>query len=194
AGLAIGRLDLRIYAVRVRLAIVGGVLTVGAWLLSRLALGPLGAERALAEMFSGDGPLIQPWTSVLTLPPHQLYALSIPMAPFMLGIGLLLLTALLTLLEIPTWRRALWPLTASGRLALTWYALHLVFIERVAGEPPYAFTLFAGMVVFARAFSPLWLRFVDRGPLEWLMNRATLLAGPRRHPESATTAGSATAA
>lgn len=190
AGLAIGRLDLRSNAVRVRLAVTGAALTVGAWLLSRLALGPLGAEQALAEMFSGDGPLVQPWTSILTLPPHQLYALSIPMAPFMLGIGLLLLTGLLTLLENSTWRKALWPLTASGRLALTWYALHLVFLEGVAGEPPYAFTLFAGMVVFALAFSPLWLRFVDRGPLEWLMNRATMLAAPRREVEVVATSTS----
>src|SRR5690606_23535269 len=96
AGLAIGRLNLRSNAVRVRLAVTGAALITGAWLLSRLALGPLGAEQALAEMFSGDGPLVQPWTSILTLPPHQLYALSIPMAPFMLGIGLLLLTGLLT--------------------------------------------------------------------------------------------------
>src|SRR5690606_5287503 len=86
----------------------------------------------------------------------------------------------LTLLENATLRKVLWPFTASGRLALTWYALHLVFLERVAGEPPYAFTLFAGMVVFALAFSPSWWRFVDRGPLEWLMNRPTMLAAPRR--------------
>jgi len=62
---------------------------------------------------------------------------------------------------------------------LTWYASHLVFIERVAGEPPYAFSLFAGMCLFALAFSPLWLRWSSRGPLELLVHRATLLAARR---------------
>lgn len=173
AGLAIGRLELRSPTVRRSLAVCGSLLVVVSWLVSRLALGPLGAEQALAAMMSGSGPLIQPWTSLLTLPPHQLYALSIPMAPFMCGVGLLLIAGSLWLLDRQLWRRALTPLTATGRLALTWYALHLVFIERVAGEPPYAFTWFAGMTLFALAFSPLWLRRWRRGPLETLMHVST---------------------
>lgn len=176
AGLAIGRLDLRSPGVRRGLAIAGGVLVVGSWLVSQFALGPLGAGQALADMRAASGPLLQPWVSVLTLPPHQLYALSIPMAPFMLGVGLLLLSGLLTLLQFQRWQSLLWPLTATGRLALTWYAAHQVFIQRVAGDPPYAFTLFAGMIVFALVASPLWLRWCSRGPLEWLMHRASLPA------------------
>lgn len=180
AGLAVGRLDLRSPAVLRSLAITGALLVAGGWLLSQLALGPLGAEQALADMMSSSGPLLQPWISVLTLPPHQLYAMSIPMAPFMLGIGLLLLSLLLTLLQRRSWRSALLPLTATGRMALTWYAAHHIFIQRVAGDPPYAFTLFAGMIVFALIASPLWLSWQTRGPLEWLMYRASLLAVPAR--------------
>src|SRR5690606_22822852 len=178
AGLALGRLDRRCAHVRSRLAIAGSGLVVSAWLVSRLALGPLGAADALAQMMSGSGQLVQPWTSLLTLPPHQLYALSLPMAPFMTGVGLLLVTGCLWLTERPFWRVACAPLAASGRLALTWYAAHLVFIERVMGEPPYAFTWFAAMAAFALAFSPLWLRRFQRGPLEALMHRATLIGKP----------------
>lgn len=178
AGLALGRLDLRSAHVRSWLAIAGSGLVVAAWLVSRLALGPLGAADALAQMMSGSGQLVQPWTSLLTLPPHQLYALSLPMAPFMTGVGLLLVTGCLWLTERPFWRVACAPLAASGRLALTWYAAHLVFIERVMGEPPYAFTWFAAMAAFALAFSPLWLRRFQRGPLEALMHRATLIGKP----------------
>ncbi|MFI9550628.1 DUF418 domain-containing protein [Nonomuraea endophytica] len=176
AGLAIGRLDLRSPAVRKKMAAAGAVLVAVCWLVSWFALGPLGAEAALAAM---GGPMQpQPWASVLALPPDQLYALSIPMAPMMVGVGLLLLAGLLTLLERPVWQRVLLPLTATGSLALTWYAAHQIFIHRVAGEPPFSFMLFAGMVVFALVFSPLWLRLVRRGPLEWLVHRVIVLAVP----------------
>jgi uncharacterized membrane protein YeiB len=178
AGLAIGRLDLRSHTVRRSLAASGALLVVVGYLVSWIALGPLGARQALAEMMASSGPLLQPWISLLTLPPHQLYALSIPMAPFMLGVGLLLLAGLLALLEKPAWQTALHPLTATGRLALTWYAAHLIFIQRVAGAPPYAFTLFAGMAVFALVVSPLWLRLARRGPLELLMHRTSIMAAP----------------
>ncbi|TLF85695.1 DUF418 domain-containing protein [Nonomuraea sp. KC401] len=184
AGLAIGRLDLRSRAVRAKMAGCGALLVAVSWLVSWVALVPLGAERALADMMkSAGGPMVQPWASVLTLPPHQLYALSIPMAPMMVGVGLLLLAGFLTLLERPGWQRALLPLTAAGSLSLTWYAAHQVVIERTAGDPPYAFTLFAGMVVFAFVFSPLWLRWIRRGPLEWLVHRVTVMVA--RDPATA---------
>src|SRR5690554_6499013 len=65
AGLAIGRLDLRSTAVLRKLAISGAVFVAGSWLLSQLALGPLGAGQALSDMMSSSGPLLQPWISVL---------------------------------------------------------------------------------------------------------------------------------
>lgn len=183
AGLGIGRLNLTSGAVRWRLALTGGALVIVSWLVSRFALGPLGAEQALAEMMAANGPFQQPWQSLLTLPPHQLYAMSIPMAPYMLGIGLLMLTGLLVLLDQVAWQRILFPVTATGRLALTWYAAHQVFLQRAVEGPPYAFTIFAGMIVFALIFSPSWLRLVSRGPLEWLMHRTSVMVIPqeRRH-------------
>lgn len=180
AGVAVGRFDLRSAAMRRNLALSGAVLVAGSWAVSQLALGPLGAEQALADMMASRGPLLQPWISLLTLPPHQLYAFSIPMAPFMFGIGLLMLSGLLSLLQLPGWQSALNPLTSTGRMALTWYAAHHIFIQRVAGDPPYAFTLFAGMMIFALIVSPLWLRRRSRGPLEWLMHRASLIIEPER--------------
>lgn len=180
AGLALGRMDLRSSVLRRQMAWAGALFVAGSWFVSWLALGPLGGQAAIAAAMAASGPFQQPWISTLTLPPNQLYALSLPMAPFMLGVGLLLLATFLPLLDVPTWQRMLAPLTALGRMALTWYALHLVFIHQVAGTPPYAFTLFAGMAVFALVVSPLWLRMVSRGPLEWLMHRATLLVGRSR--------------
>ncbi|MFJ7273340.1 DUF418 domain-containing protein [Kitasatospora sp. NPDC098663] len=47
AGLAIGRLDLRERAVRVRMAVTGAGITVGGWLASWLLLGPLGLGAAI---------------------------------------------------------------------------------------------------------------------------------------------------
>ena len=173
AGLAIGRLDLRDIRVLRRLALAGGALVGLSLIVSRFALGPLGAARALEQMFAAEGPLLQPWVSLLTLPPHQLYALSLPMAPLMLGVGLLMLAGLQQLLARPRWAALLAPLSAAGRLALTWYAAHLIALERIAGEPPYAFTLFGAMVLVALVVSPLWLRHFPRGPLEWLMHRAS---------------------
>lgn len=180
-GLAIGRMDLRSRAVRLRMAAYGALLVAASWLLSWVALGPLGARQALAAMMaSNEWPLVQPLTSLLTLPPHQLYALSLPMAPMMIGVGLLLLAGFLALLEVRVWQRLLLPLTAAGSLALTWYAAHHVYIQRVAVGPPYAFTLFAGMTVFALVFSPIWLHWIRRGPLEWLVHRVTVLMSPGR--------------
>ena len=178
-GLALGRLDLRSGRLRTRLAVSGTCLVLGAWLVSGLALGPLGGATALEAAMTASGPMQQPWLSLLMLPPHQLYALSIPMAPFMLGVGLLLFCGLSALLERRLWQRLLLPLTDSGRLALTWYASHLVFMERVAGEPPYAFVLFAGIMLFAFTFSPLWLARFRRGPLEWLLGMAAAKLLPR---------------
>lgn len=185
AGLAVGRLDLRDERVMRRLAVVGGVLVGLSLIVSRFALGPLGAAEALARMFAADGPLLQPWASLLTLPPHQLYALSIPMAPLMLGVGLLMLAALQQLLLRPRWRSLLAPLSASGRLALTWYAAHLILLERVAGEPPYAFTLFGAMLIVGLVVSPLWLRLFPRGPLEWFMHRASTTSRAATGPPAA---------
>lgn len=179
AGLAVGRLDLRSPAVLRSLAVTGAIFVAGSWLVSQFALGPLGAEQALADM-RASGTMLQPWSSALTLPPHQLYALSVPMASFMFGVGLLLLSGLIALLQLPVWQKVLLPLTATGRMALTWYAAHHIFIQRVAGDPPFAFTLFAGMLVFALAVSPLLLNRFQRGPLEWLMHRLSVLAVPGR--------------
>ncbi|MFJ6385069.1 DUF418 domain-containing protein [Kitasatospora sp. NPDC092039] len=47
AGLAIGRLDLRERAVRVRMALTGAAITAGGWAVSWLLLGPLGLGAAV---------------------------------------------------------------------------------------------------------------------------------------------------
>jgi uncharacterized protein len=83
-------------------------------------------------------------------------------------------------------RRAL---TAVGRTALSCYVLQNVLAavlcygwgfglaERFAGTGPwFALALWAGISAVLLAAAPLWLRHVDRGPLELLVHR---LHGPR---------------
>lgn len=174
AGLAVGRLDLQRASVRRRLALAGAALASLSWLMSYAALQLFGVRGALADMFSGTPPFQQPWGAVFALPPEQLYALSLTMGPFMFGSGLLLLSGLISVLERPVMQVLLLPLTSAGRLALTWYAAHLVFLHAGGSMPPYPFSLFAGMVLTVLVVSPLWCRRFRRGPLEGLTHRAAL--------------------
>jgi uncharacterized protein len=77
-------------------------------------------------------------------------------------------------------------LTAVGRTALSCYVLQNVLAaalcygwgfglaERFAGAGPwFVLALWAGVAALLLAVAPLWLRYVDRGPLELLVHRIT---------------------
>jgi uncharacterized protein len=190
AGLAIGRLDLRSGAVRLRMAVAGAAVAVTAYAVSWVAMGPLGGSERInavmdpAAMRPGAMPT-SPWIALLALPGEQTtYATSVLAAPQMIGVGLLLIAVLVAAMRVPVWRRVLGPLSAMGALSMTWYAAHYVAIYWIwpvkEGTPPEprSFLEFAVFVVFGLAFSAVWLRWLRRGPLESVVHRVTVLAAP----------------
>ncbi|WP_158886860.1 DUF418 domain-containing protein [Amycolatopsis anabasis] len=177
AGLAMGRLDLRDYAVRVRMLVSGLALALGTYagyLCARYALGT-GEALAAAE------PPKLPWQALLGMPTDTIYAVSIPGITLVIGLALALLGGFLLVLDHPGWQRTLWPLAALGGLSLTWYVGHILVLGLIGSES-YAFAFYLCFAVFALASSVVWRHWLRRGPLEWLVHRVILLAVPRREP------------
>ncbi|QYN35354.1 DUF418 domain-containing protein [Pseudonocardia sp. DSM 110487] len=94
-------------------------------------------------------------------------------------------------------------LTAVGRTALSGYVLQNVLAavlcygwgfglaERFAGAGPwFVLALWAGVSALLLAVAPLWLRHVDRGPLELLVHRITFAGSARNRAGSAVPAQS----
>ncbi|MEO3812313.1 DUF418 domain-containing protein [Sphaerisporangium sp. B11E5] len=185
AGMGLGRLDLGARTVRIRLMFAGTAVMAASGLLSWLAAGPLGGTRALAQVVPappGDGRL--PWITPLMMRPYGMFDVSVPMAPMMIGLGLLLTGALLLAADRPAGARLLWPLAATGSLALTCYAGHFALLMLLGAEPPSSFLVFAVVGLTLVVFSTVWRSRARRGPLEWLTNRAVLWAVPAKSPSS----------
>ncbi len=186
AGMAVARLDLAATAVRVRLAITGVSLAVlgygGSWLALRLVPGAL---TTLTEN-SWTGSASSAWWSdtwgypfgdtpaeLLVASPHSETTLSILGNT---GVALAVLVACLAAVDaIPRVHRLARPVIAVGTMSLTAYVFHIVGIwflgiEELPGSPLHVLLAFiAAMTVFAT----LWSRFFRRGPLEWLLGKAT---------------------
>ncbi|WP_406630602.1 DUF418 domain-containing protein [Amycolatopsis sp. WGS_07] len=170
AGMAIGRLDLRAHQVRIRLLYTGFVLASAAILGSWIATYPLGGADAIAT----TPPPAMPWQVLLAMPPDgSLYATSPLGIVLMIGVAMVLLGGLLIVLDRPLGRRALWPLAAAGGMAFTWYAAHFAVLKLV--PKPYSFVFLVTVVAVMLAASVAWRHWRRRGPLEWLVHRATLL-------------------
>ncbi|MCG3755335.1 DUF418 domain-containing protein [Amycolatopsis sp. Poz14] len=170
AGMAIGRLDLRAHQVRIRLLYTGFVLATASILGSWIATYPLGGADAIAT----TPPPGMPWQVLLAMPTDgSLYATSPLGIVLMIGVAMVLLGGLLIALDRPLGRRALWPLAAAGGMAFTWYAAHFAVLKLV--PKPYSFVFLATVVAVMLAASVAWRHWRRRGPLEWLVHRATLL-------------------
>ncbi|ONI70484.1 hypothetical protein ALI144C_48455 [Actinosynnema sp. ALI-1.44] len=179
AGLAIGRLDLRSQAVRLRMLIVGACVAVGACVVAWLALYPLGFSAAIDKA----EPPTMPWQALFAMPGERsLYATSAVGITFMVGVALLLLGGLLMLTDRRNWQRVLWPLAAAGGMAMTWYAGHIVYLKAVGNPHAYSAVYFLAVVAVTLVVSVLWRRWLQRGPLEWLVHKVivTVVPGPRR--------------
>lgn len=63
-------------------------------------------------------------------------------------------------------------------MPLTAYVLHIVAIHflGIEGLPGSAPHVLLGFVVAVTVFATLWFRFFRRGPLEWLLGKATKAA------------------
>ncbi|ELP66632.1 DUF418 domain-containing protein [Streptomyces turgidiscabies] len=190
AGMALARCDLAAASVRMRLALTGVTLAVtgygGSWLAVRLVPGAAEAVRRAEEgpgMSSvssvspdsigifGDTP-----AGMLASAPHSEATLSIMAAT---GVAILVITACLAATDaFPRLRRLAKPVIAVGSMSLTAYVYHIVAIwlldTETSAVPPLHILL--GLIASVTVIATLWSRFFRRGPLEWLMGRATELA------------------
>jgi uncharacterized membrane protein YeiB len=196
AGMAVARLDLAATAVRIRLAFSGVALAVagygGSWLALRLVPGAAAAVQAdeagsaMASMPSassmaspspgmagvvGDSP-----AGLLVASPHSEATLSIVGNT---GVAILVITACLAAMDaFPRLRRLARPVIAVGSMSLTAYVYHIVAIwlldtGEATVQPLY---VLLGFIASVTVLATLWSRFFQRGPLEWLMGRATGIA------------------
>ncbi|MBR8638291.1 DUF418 domain-containing protein [Streptomyces tuirus] len=190
AGMAVARCDLTATAVRIRLALTGVALAItgygGSWLAVRLVPGAAEAVREAEEgagMSSvssvspdsigifGDTP-----AGMLASAPHSEATLSIVAAT---GVAILVITACLAVMDaFPRLRRLAKPVIAVGSMSLTAYVYHIVAIwlldtEDLAVPPLY---VLLGFILSITLLATLWSRFFQRGPLEWLMGKATGIA------------------
>ncbi|OIJ92698.1 DUF418 domain-containing protein [Streptomyces colonosanans] len=189
AGMAVARLDLAATAVRTRLALTGAALTItgygGSWLA--LHLFPGVANAIGASTSTGDGASV--WWSdtagypsgdtpawLLAASPHSETTLSILGNT---GVAIMVVTACLAATDaFPRLRSLARPVIAVGSMSMTAYVFHLVAIQLLGIDelPGSPLHVLLGFIVVAMVFATIWSRFQQRGPLEWLMAKATGLA------------------
>jgi len=149
-GLAVGRLDLSRSALRARLVLAGAGLAV---------LGYVGGAVAV-RVAAGDGPEV---LRLLTTEPHADTTFEVVGNT---GVALGVLGICLVLAD--RWPRAVYPVAATGALALTAYSLQIVAIAALGDDvvrQPDAGTHLAFLVVTLVAASA-WRARLGRGPLE----------------------------
>jgi hypothetical protein len=205
AGMAVARCDLAATAVRIRLALTGVALAVtgygGSWLAVRLVPGAAEAVRkaeqgsgmssmpsmpSIPSMPSGSSmPSVSPDSigifgdtpaGMLASAPHSEATLSIVAAT---GVAILVITACLAVMDaFPRLHRLAKPVIAVGSMSLTAYVYHIVAIWLLNTEGQTASPLYVllGFIASVTVLATLWSRFFQRGPLEWLMGRATGIA------------------
>ncbi|WP_326731851.1 DUF418 domain-containing protein [Streptomyces phaeochromogenes] len=188
AGMAVARLDLASTVVRTRLAVTGVGLAVlgygGSWLALHLVPG---AMPALSASGWGDGGSVaSAWWSdtwgypggdtpagLLVASPHSETTLSVVANT---GVAIAVLVGCLAAVDaFPRFRRLARPVIAVGSMSLTAYVfhivgIHLLGIEELPGSPLH---VLLGFIVAVTVFATLWSRFFRRGPLEWLLGKAT---------------------
>ncbi|QQM42665.1 DUF418 domain-containing protein [Streptomyces liliifuscus] len=199
AGMAVARLDLASTVVRARLAVTGAGLAVlgygGSWLALHLVPGVRGAltESTAGEggWGGGSGSVMSAWWSdtagyptgdttawLWVASPHSETTLSVIANT---GVALTVLVACVAAVEtLPRFRRLAGPVVAVGTMSLTAYVFHIVGIrilgiEELPGSPLY---VLLGFIAAVTVLAVVWSRYFRRGPLEYLLGRAT---GPARY-------------
>lgn len=188
AGMAVARLDLAATAVRVRLALTGIGLSVlgygGSWLALHLVPGAITAIGESGE--GGDGSAGVAWWSdtwgwpsgdspytPLVASPHSETTLSIVGNT---GVAITILVGCLAVVDaFSRFHGVVRPVVAVGSMSLTAYVLHVLGIhvlgmEELPGSPVH---VLLGFLVVVTVFATLWSRCFRRGPLEWLLGKAT---------------------
>lgn len=153
-GLAVGRLDLLRDDVRRRLVLAGGGLAVAGYVGGSLAI------RAAA----GAGPEV---LRLLSVEPHADSTFEV-----VGNTGVALVVLGLCLVVADRWPRVVYPVAATGTLALTVYSVHIVAIAALGPQvvrQPDVGTHLAFLVVALIAASA-WHAWLGRGPLERLLH------------------------
>ncbi len=189
AGMAVARLDVTATAVRVRLALTGAGLAVLGYGGSWLALHHLpGVARALDGAGLAHGTRTAWWSDVAGWPEEDTWGWLFVAAPHSettlsvvanTGVALAVLAGCLLAVDaLPRLRRAAGPVIAVGSMSLSAYVLHILAIRLLGLEelPGPSLSVLLGFVAGVTAFAALWSRFFRRGPLEWLLWRATHVA------------------
>ncbi|SDE52443.1 DUF418 domain-containing protein [Pseudonocardia oroxyli] len=187
-GLAIGRLDLRAAAVRIRVAFAGLGAAVAGYGGSRLALDVLGGRAAiraaLAPIAAQTGVPVDQLTAVLeqgalgttgTITPAFLLVATPHSGTTFEILGSAGVAAMIIAGACALPSRVLVPLSAVGRLAASVYVLHIVAIALLDGLAPgwngRPSTAFVATAVFAAVIlvvALLWRH--RRGPVEWVLH------------------------
>ncbi|MGP4019580.1 DUF418 domain-containing protein [Saccharopolyspora sp. 5N708] len=196
-GLAVGRLDLRSTAVRLRLLGSGIGLAVLGYGGSWLALNVFGGIRALAPILDALRPMADQvgrtplellrMVSFGTVPTSNpaLLLLDAPHSGTTFEIvgstGFALAALALCLMVVDRLRTVLAPLTAVGALALTVYTLQAVALKFVMDADPAFLTAHPWLPLTALAlvsvlFCGLWRPLLGRGPLERVLHWASTRA------------------
>ncbi|MEU5477625.1 DUF418 domain-containing protein [Streptomyces mirabilis] len=191
AGMAVARLDLASTVVRARLAVTGVSLAVvghgGSYLALHLVPGVASALRASG--WGEGGSVMSAWWSdtagyptgttpawLLAASPHSETTLSVVANT---GVAMAVLAACLAATDtLPGFRRLAAPVIAVGTMSLTAYVFHIVAIRALGMEelPGFPLHVLLGFLVAVTVFATLWSRHFARGPLEWLLGRATRIA------------------
>ncbi|MFJ8596418.1 DUF418 domain-containing protein [Streptomyces sp. NPDC093598] len=179
AGMAVARLDLAATAVRIRLALADVALAVtgygGSWPALRLVPGAAAAARETAGgpgMSSSRPPRPAERASSAVHPPGCWSPPRTARRPVHRGQhrcgdpG------------DPRLRRLATPVIAVGSMSLTAYVYHIVAIWLLDTEEATVLLMYIllGIIASITVLATLWSRFFQRGPLEWLMGKATGLA------------------
>jgi uncharacterized membrane protein YeiB len=178
-GMALGRVDLTDETIRRRLL---------RWSLAGIAIGEgvswgLRSLVATVAMPASSRADLLAVVGTAPMPPMPLYMAA--------GAATAVAVILVSVDVAERWREAVWvrSLVATGQLALTLYVAHVLIgmgvletlgllNDQTLGFSLLASAVFCGLGV---AFSTLWRRRFQRGPLEWVMRRVTdPAAKPRR--------------
>ncbi|KAD3456027.1 DUF1624 domain-containing protein [Arthrobacter yangruifuii] len=195
-GLAIGRLPLVRTAVQLKLLGAGAVLAAAAWLGSVLLLdGPgQGFDRLVLtdpDLVASEIRDVMVWGPEGYLPTSSWWWLAI-VAPHTttpldllhtIGVAAAVVGAMLLLARFAG--KVLIVLSAPGRMTLTLYCAHLLFLGTgaLADRPYLSFWLQTGVFI---VFAVIWQRAGRQGPLEKFVTRgsnAVKEAALRRHPD-----------
>lgn len=175
AGMALGRLNLASRANRIRLMIIGPALMAGGygfpWLLSRWAELP---EQTF-DYDTGEG-----WLELLDFSAHSHTTFELTGN---IGVAVTLLVVATVLLErVRGLRRVLAPVIAAGTMTLTVYtaqAIGFALLEEgtsIQWLPQTTAEIFVWFTLGSIGFAYAWSALFRRGPLEYLLYRASAVA------------------